>query len=218
MNVVLENNNSDCSIIRLNGSITFLSSSKLVQAISTEKDKRLLIDASGIGSIDYAGFDDFKKSLLNINYRELIVCTTSLTTMKLFTRFDSNVSFASTLQSHQFSVYFRLNLSIQWTTGLHWLENFPKLSLIYLLSLCKIKISNSLFLFRRVVKKSSQVHAKLAHFLRLWVSFYLFFFFCGHIQIQDWLSLASEIRVQKRESTILHYTVSTQFERKWPDR
>ena len=101
MNVIAENNNADYSIIRLNGNITFLSSSKLVQSISAETDKRLLIDASGIGSIDYAGFDDFKKSLLNINYRELIVCTTSLTTMKLFTRFDSNVSFTSTSLSHE---------------------------------------------------------------------------------------------------------------------
>merc|ERR1712176_588637 len=97
MNVIAENHGADYSIIRLNGNITFLSSSKLMQAISAEKDKRLLIDASGIGSIDYAGFDDFKKSLLNINYRELIVCTTSLTTMKLFTRFDSNVKFVDSI-------------------------------------------------------------------------------------------------------------------------
>ena len=72
MNVVQEDNRPDCSIISLNGNITFLSSSKLVQAISTEKDKRILIDASGIGSIDYAGFDDFKKSLLNINLSFLV--------------------------------------------------------------------------------------------------------------------------------------------------
>ena len=76
------------ALLRLNGSISFLSAHNIVQAIKSKDTNRLVLDASGIGSIDYAGFDSIKKALAN---KELIVCTTSQETMKIFSGLNPEV-------------------------------------------------------------------------------------------------------------------------------
>ena len=76
------------ALLRLNGSISFLSAHNIVQAIKLKDTNRLVLDASGIGSIDYAGFDNIKKALAN---KQLIVCTTSQETMKIFSGLNPEV-------------------------------------------------------------------------------------------------------------------------------
>ena len=86
--------NVDAAMLRLNGNISFLSAKNIAQAISSHQTPRTLIDASGIGSIDYAGFDDLKKVLKS---REIVVCTTNQLTMETFYDFDPKVSIYLTL-------------------------------------------------------------------------------------------------------------------------
>ena len=80
---------TNMSLLRLNGNISFLSAKNIAQVISSYETNRTLIDASGVDWIDYAGFDDLKKALTK---KEVVVCTTSHQTMKIFFEFDPKVS------------------------------------------------------------------------------------------------------------------------------
>ena len=77
-------------VIRLEGNISFLSKSLSDEIRNQTGD--LLIDASGLGSIDFAGFDALKSELKKSRCERILVCTTKNQTIKIFTESGLNVS------------------------------------------------------------------------------------------------------------------------------
>ena len=74
----------------------------IAQELTSHETTRILIDASGIGFIDYAGFDDLKMILKS---REIVVYTTNQLTMKTFYDFDPKVNIYLILWRHLFNPY-----------------------------------------------------------------------------------------------------------------
>ena len=80
-------------VLRLEGNISFLS--KSLSAKIGHQAEDLLIDASGLGSIDFAGFDSLKGELKRSSCKRILVCTTKNKTMKIFEESGLNVSKSS---------------------------------------------------------------------------------------------------------------------------